>query len=945
MLKYCAALSLCAGLALPGDFITGQAARAIIGQTTFTSQNNGGVSGSGPASDTVVGAVSGLAYANGILFVTDANRLGLLPVNNRVLMYNVQSNVPPLLPVLPDNSRCPVCNSQASVVLGQPDFTTTTATLTQSGMNLPLAVASDGTHVAVADTDNNRVLIWNSIPTQNGQPADVVLGQKDFTTTGPVVVTASTFRAPQGVWFQGGKFFVADTQNNRVLIWNTIPKQNNQAADVVLGAPNFTTIPQIDQTKSSLQSAANILLTPISVTSDGTHVVVADLGFSRVLIWNTIPTQNNQPADVVLGQVDMVTSIPNDSFNGSPATSSTDTTNKETPALCNLSNGTDAANNPVYPQRCAATMDFPRFALTDGTRLYVADSGNDRVLIWNTFPTQNGQPADVVIGEPDAYSDNVSSNFGLFTPNLEQSGADITPTPGALAWDGTNLYVSDPSNYRVLVFTPAEGDVQPNGVVNAASLAIYALGTITLGGTSGTAGDKITVTINGTNYSYTEVDKDTFDMVLKALANAINQSNSGAGDPNVLAVPQYGYGILQLVARAPGAAGNNVTLATTVSTNAQITSVASGGSLFGGSIPSTLAAGALISIQGQNLCDCTQPVSADPSATSLPTTLANVQVYVDGIQSPLMMVSPTQINAQVPWEVVDTNSSNLYVRVQHADGSVTVTDAIGLPIDVANPGLFAQPGTDPRPGIAFHGSSYATATVSVDGSVADGDTATVTVEDRTYTYKVQSNTTTTDTLSTVRDGLIALINANPEEKVIASAAAAYTRIRLRAKVPGPDGDNIQIGATSASSSGGAGSVVMTALNTQLCCANREGAAITPDNPATAGETIYLYGTGLGLVCDINIQCGANDPVKAAIVDGAVYTGSPLNNPISPVSALIGGNTATVVSAGLLPGTVGVYKVVLELGSAVPSSPYTQVTISQSIYTSNIVVIAVVNPAQ
>ncbi|MBZ5605980.1 MAG: hypothetical protein LAO79_27090 [Acidobacteriia bacterium] len=948
MLKYCAALSLCAGLGLSGDFITGQAARAVIGQTTFTGQNSGGVSGSVAASDTVFGAMGGLAVVNNMLFVSDANRLGMLPINNRVLMFNVANILPQPLAAVDDNTRCPVCVNQASLVLGQPDFATTTATLTRSGMNLPLAVASDGKILAVADTANNRVLIWNSIPTVNGQNADIVLGQPDFTTLGPVAVSASTFRAPQGVWIQNGKVFVADTQNNRVLIWNSIPTKNNQPADLVLGQPNFTSVPQIDQTKSSLQAGANIMLTPVSVTSDGTHLFVTDLGFSRVLIWNTIPTQTNQPADLEVGQVDLVTSIPNNSFNGSPASDSTDTVNKETAALCTVSNGSDAAGNPVYPERCGATMDFPRFALSDGKRLFVADSGNDRVLIWNSIPTQNGQPSDIVIGEPDQYSDNVSSTVDLFTPNLQQSGSDITPTPASLAWDGTNLYVSDPSNYRILVFTPADGNVQPSGVVNAASLAIYALGTVTLGGTVGNAGDKITLTINGTDYSYTEADKDTFDIVLKALADAINQSNNGVGDPNVLAVPQYGFGTLQLVARIPGNAGNVITTAVTLSTNAQLSAV-TGGSLSGGAIPSTLAPGTLITINGTNLCDCgtdsngNPAIVAAPANAPLPTTLAGVQVYIDGIRSPLLMVSNTQINAQVPWELVDTNSSNLYVRVQNNDGSVSVTDAVGLPISQSNPGIFAQSGNDPRPGIVFHGSSFATGTVSVDGSITDGDTATVGIEDRTYTYNVQSNTTTTDTLSTVRDGLIALINANPEEKVIASAAAAYARIRLRAKVPGPDGDGIQISGNSTAQAGGTGTVVLTALNSQLCCAGREGAPVNNDNPAIAGETIYLFTTGMGLACDPNLQCGAGDPVLAATADGVPYNGPAFNSAQIPVFASVGGNTATVVSASLVPGTVGVFKVVLELGSGMTGSPFSQLTISQDIYTSNIVVIPVIQP--
>src|SRR5262249_6338594 len=150
----------------------------------------------------------------------------------------------------------------------QSNFTGTASARSQSGMNLPLGVATDGRIVAVADAANNRVLIWNSMPAVNGQNADIVLGQPDFNSLAPVTVSASTLRAPQGVWIQNGKFFVADTQNNRVLIWNSIPTKSNQPADLVLGQPDFTTVPVIDQTKSSLQAAPNAMLTPTSVTSD-----------------------------------------------------------------------------------------------------------------------------------------------------------------------------------------------------------------------------------------------------------------------------------------------------------------------------------------------------------------------------------------------------------------------------------------------------------------------------------------------------------------------------------------------------------------------------------------------------------------------------------------------------------------------------------------------------
>jgi hypothetical protein len=93
----------------------------------------------------------------------------------------------------------------------------------------------------VADTANNRVLIWKSIPTVNGSRRHRARAARfHYRLQGTqVVVDNRTFRGPQGVWIQNGKLFVADTQNHRVLIWNSIPTQNRQPADVVLGQANF----------------------------------------------------------------------------------------------------------------------------------------------------------------------------------------------------------------------------------------------------------------------------------------------------------------------------------------------------------------------------------------------------------------------------------------------------------------------------------------------------------------------------------------------------------------------------------------------------------------------------------------------------------------------------------------------------------------------------------
>src|SRR5512146_1699814 len=127
MFKTCALLSLCAYAGLAADFVTGQGARLVIGQTTFTSQTPG-------ASDTLLGGVGGLAVANGTLFVADSNRTGLIPINNRVLQFSTQSFPGPLDPIRPYLSRCRVCVGKANVVLGQPDFTSTGYHIAQTGL-------------------------------------------------------------------------------------------------------------------------------------------------------------------------------------------------------------------------------------------------------------------------------------------------------------------------------------------------------------------------------------------------------------------------------------------------------------------------------------------------------------------------------------------------------------------------------------------------------------------------------------------------------------------------------------------------------------------------------------------------------------------------------------------------------------------------------------------
>jgi hypothetical protein len=98
----------------------------------------------------------------------------------------------------------------------------------------------------------------------------------------------------------------------------------------------------------------------------------------------------------------------------------------------------------------------------------VADSDNNRVLVWQPPPTADGQPATEVLGQ-DSFDGN-TANYEPSTaggcpatdtcPNIAAGNAatgrprDVTLfRPGAALLDADQLWISDTCNNRVLRFT------------------------------------------------------------------------------------------------------------------------------------------------------------------------------------------------------------------------------------------------------------------------------------------------------------------------------------------------------------------------------------------------------------------------------------------------------------------------------------------------------------
>jgi len=331
----------------------------------------------------------------------------------------------------------------------------------------------------------------------------------------------------------------------------------------------------------------------------------------------------------------------------------------------------------------------------------------------------------------------------------------------------------------------------------------------------------------------------------------------------------------------------------------------------------------LIEVNGQNLCDNT--AAGDFTQPYLPFTLAGCQLVVDGNITPLLYVSPTQINAQMPFEFSDRTSVSLYARNIHADGSVSVTSPVAVTIVPQNPGIFAQYGTDPRPGLVYHGSSGAIAVIQFNGTINAGDVGNIVIGSNTYTYTVQS----TDTLLSVAQAFANLINSAPDPNVTAGAANQFESLVLVANSPGPAGEGIAI---SQSVTGTNAVLSITVYNSTTCCDNTQGAPVTNDNPAVPGEIVYLFATGLG-------------PTSPAdIYTGQVVLAGETNPPVTPVdSILTAGSSANILSAALVPGLVGVYYVQFQLSSALTTNLLTQTTIAQQAFVSNVVTFPVVAP--
>jgi hypothetical protein len=259
----------------------------------------------------------------------------------------------------------------------------------------------------VTDTGHHRLLIWLRSPEADHTPADLLIGQPDFFREGRNAKGepgAATLNVPTGVAACGDALAVADAWNHRVLIWRGLPQENNRPADVVLGQADFTGM----LANRGGEAGPHTLNWCYGVSIADGRLIVCDTGNRRVLVWNEIPDRNGAPADLVLGQTRMD---------------------------CRDENGGRAVD--------AGGMRWPHAAAMAQERLIVADAGDNRLMVWNAMPRENGAPCDFVIGQLSAFC--AEHNRAAYWPDA--ASLNMPYGCAATTW---GLAVADTANSRLL---------------------------------------------------------------------------------------------------------------------------------------------------------------------------------------------------------------------------------------------------------------------------------------------------------------------------------------------------------------------------------------------------------------------------------------------------------------------------------------------------------------
>lgn len=370
--------------------------------------------------------------------------------NNRIVRYDPYESWP---------AEATAFGPPARVVYGQPDYISNKANQgapepTASSLNGPTNAVVANNQLYLCDTNNHRVLVF---PINNGTigAASRVLGQTDFAYNSPNYIEGREFNVfagfvglPTGVGVSDGagiildersvppRLYIADTYNNRILGFKDARAVNTgDRADIVIGQRDFFRSLANDPTNDINQYTERGLFLPSGMAVDAAgNLYVADSGNGRVL---RFPRPFDQPAaairpDLVLGQSSFFVKNPDATSRtmGRPfglaftvdghLLVSDATFNRvlffRRPDGGDFSNGQAAEKVFGQPDFTTVTISLspnrllsPHHIGTDtDDRLYVADTGNNRVLVYDRITAAGVDPS------PALSIPGVNGPHGLF---------------------------------------------------------------------------------------------------------------------------------------------------------------------------------------------------------------------------------------------------------------------------------------------------------------------------------------------------------------------------------------------------------------------------------------------------------------------------------------------------------------------------------------------------
>jgi uncharacterized protein (TIGR03437 family) len=838
---------------------------------------------------------------------------------------------------------------EPDAVFGEPNFTSRTATAASaSSLNHPRAVAfdSDG-NLWVVDAGNNRVVRFaaSSLSSPTPPPADTVIGQKDFqgsSANGGGVVSGLGFDTPSGLAFDSrNNLYVSDFRNARVLKFTApLPTGTaNPAAAAVWGQSSLTAHVVLPQ------GSATTMAGPAGLSVDsGGNIIVAVPGENRVLVF----PPDGQAAKTVIGQTDFTTTSANTgAFPLASAASLSAPADVKFDDAGNLFIP-DSANNRLLQFAASAksatrvwgqpgfrsnglnqvkpgSLFFPFKVAVDYSAapfpVYVSDANNNRVLVWKDAARfRNGDPADLVIGQPDLFSNAPNVDSASQKPSSVSLRAPTALAVGPV--DGA-LFVADSGNNRVLRYPKPvnqSGRITPDAVIGqpdftSASTAV--VGPSTLNKPFGLA-----VAPSGALF------------VADSGNNRVLEFASGAGT-GASAIRVFGQ---------PGMNSSQK--------------------------PTQASAQTLTAPQGIAVDQASNLYVADTGANRIlifpnTDTAPAAGAVASFVLGQLGFTGATASTLRSPADVSTDSSGNIYIADTGSNRVLTFPSILFLPVSGGNPsGVIGQPDLksgnpnwDSTDGLAAPDSLYAPVGVWVDrqDTVYIADSANNRVLHFLKPAVVVNAATLQANSSVARGSLATLFGAgltsDPSASVVDSSwprAALNRQVivnygsssplwyigsgQVNFQVPSDaplgsqaialqtaDTGELIAGASFLVAAAAPGIFTTAASGAgQAAAVNQDGTLNGPSNPAPAGSTITLYGTGQG-------------QVSPPVADGAPAPTGTLSNTVAvpttdgktclstqSMCVAVGSGFGQVTYSGLAPGFVGLWQINVTVPRGLPA---------------------------